>query len=254
MSNLHLKQILCLIPASFFITLPGHAAENGLSLGLGASYATSTYKNYDESTLPIPVINYDSDVFFIHSLTAGAYLYQDQYNVLQAAVSYYAQEFDPSDANDSQMKLLDKRSSTAMGGISYTFRSPLGNFTTSVAGDILDETSGGMLASAQYDYPIPFTQKLVVVPATGLKYTNSKLNQHYYGITARESALSGLAEYTPGSAVTPYFGLTLKYNVSDRLGAFVSSRYQILPTEIKDSPMVDSNHTIQTTAGISYQF
>lgn len=254
MSNLYLKQVLCLIPASCLITFPGYAAENGLSLGVGASYSTSVYKDYDENVFPLPLVNYDNNVFFIHGLSAGAYLYQDEYNVLQASVSYYAQEFDPDDANNSQMKLLDKRDGTAMGAVSYTFRSPLGNITSSLAIDVLDETDGGIMASAQYNYPIPFTQQLIIIPEVGIKYTNSDMNQHYYGVSSGESARSGLTAYDPGSAITPYFGVTFRYSVSDTLDAFVSSRYQVLPDEIQDSPMVDSSHTIQTIAGISYQF
>ncbi|WP_021019234.1 MipA/OmpV family protein [Vibrio gazogenes] len=255
MSNLYLKRVLCLIPASCLIAFPGYAAENsGFSLGLGAAYSTSTYKDYDEDVFPLPIVNYDNNVFFVHGLSAGAYLYQDEYNVLQASVSYYAQEFDPDDANNSQMKLLDKRDSTAMGAISYTYRSPLGNITSSLAIDVLDETDGGMIASAQYNYPIPFTQQLTIIPEAGIKYTNSDLNQHYYGVSSSESARSGLTNYDPGSALTPYFGVAFRYNVSDTLGAFIASRYQVLPDEIQDSPMVDSSHTIQTTAGISYRF
>ncbi|QMV16466.1 MipA/OmpV family protein [Vibrio spartinae] len=254
MSNLYLKQVLCLIPVSCLIAFPGYAAENDFSLGLGAAYSTSTYKDYDENVFPLPIVNYDNKVFFVHGLSAGAYLYQDEYNVLQASVSYYAQEFDPDDANNSQMKLLDKRDSTAMGAISYTFRSPLGNITSSLAIDVLDESDGGMIASAQYNYPIPFTQQLTIIPEAGIKYSNSDLNQHYYGVSSSESARSGLTAYDPGSAVTPYFGVAFRYNVSDTLSAFIASRYQVLPDEIQDSPMVDSSHTIQTSAGISYRF
>ncbi|MDW6093975.1 MipA/OmpV family protein [Vibrio rhizosphaerae] len=255
MSNSCLKKVLCIIPASCLIAFPGYsAAEDGLSLGLGVAYSKSVYKDYDENVVPLPLVNYDNNVFFVHGLSAGAYLYQDEWNVVQASVSYYAQSFDPDDANNSQMKLLDKRDGTAMGSIAYTYRSPFGNITSSLAIDILDETDGGMLASAQYNYPIPFTQQLVVIPEAGITYTNSDLNQHYYGVSASESARSGLTAYNPGSAITPYFGVTLKYSVSDTLGAFISSRYQMQPDEVQDSPMVASSHSVLTTAGISYQF
>jgi outer membrane protein len=254
MSNLSLKHAILLIPASCFFAHSSFAEENSFSLGLGAGFSASEYKDYDGGTSFVPLINYDSDFFFIHAYTAGAYLYRDQYNALQLAVSYYSHEFDPADTDNNQLKLLDSRYTTAMGGLNYIFSSPLGNFSTSIAGDLLDETDGGMLISAQYQYPMLLTQQVMAIPGIGATYTNADLNDYYYGISASESSRSGLAEYSPSSSITPYMGLTLKFNLSPAFDAFVSSRYQILPDEIKDSPMVDSDYKIQTTAGVSFRF
>ncbi|MCS6751739.1 MipA/OmpV family protein, partial [Proteus mirabilis] len=64
----------------------------------------------------------------------------------------------------------------------------------------------------------------------------------------------GLDEYRPGSSWTPYVEVSGHYQFDENWSAFAMGRIDLLPSEAKDSPMVDKKHTSILWTGVTYTF
>lgn len=228
------------------------ALADGLALGLSAGAAQSPYRETDPTVFPFPLISYDSDYLFFHGIKGGMHLWKDDVNQLDVFAAYDPRQFRPKDSDDRRMKLLDRRDSTAVAGVEYTLRTDFGHFNASVAGDVLDN-SDGISANAAYLYPITLND-WELVPKVGVRWDSKDQNKYYFGVSQRESQRSGLAAYDPQDSFTPYAELALRYHVTPAWTTFASARYEALPDEVKNSPMVDKDGVGLVSAGFSYKF
>ncbi|MDM3646372.1 MipA/OmpV family protein, partial [Proteus mirabilis] len=63
---------------------------------------------------PVPLVNYQSEIFFFATLAAGYFLWNSPKDQLSVVVHYYPQAFNPSDSDDEQMNNLNRRRDTVM--------------------------------------------------------------------------------------------------------------------------------------------
>ncbi|KAA9001349.1 MipA/OmpV family protein [Affinibrenneria salicis] len=222
------------------------------SLGLSAGVANSPYRETDPVAFPLPLVGYEGDILFFHGLKGGAHLWKDDVNQFDLFAAYDPRQFRPKDSDDLRMKRLDKRDSTALAGVEYTLRTHFGHFNASVAHDILDN-SDGIIANAAYMYPIKLND-WEIRPKIGVRWDSEDQNKYYFGVSQSESGRSGLAAYQPGDSFTPYAELAVHYHVSESWNTFVSARYESLPDEVKNSPMVDKSGVGVVSAGFTYTF
>ena len=75
-----------------------------LTLGASVIYAQSPYKGGQDRYLPVPVINYEGDDFWLRTLQGGYYLWKDQQDQLSLTLAGSAQEYDPGDNDLGNMK------------------------------------------------------------------------------------------------------------------------------------------------------
>ena len=228
------------------------AQANPLTLGASVIYSQSPYKSGQDRYYPIPVINYDGDSFYLHSLQAGYYLWKDKQDQLSLTVLGSPQNFDTDDVDDRAMKQLDNRHMTMMAGVAYRHQADWGIVRTTLAGDVLDN-SNGWLWDLTYLYRFNFGA-FSLTPGIGALWNSSNQNDYYYGISSSESQRSGLKHYDPDDSWSPYLELTGNWKINDNWNASVSGRYMRLSSEIKDSPMVDNNSQVLLWSGISYTF
>ncbi|AKJ42593.1 MipA/OmpV family protein [Pragia fontium] len=222
------------------------------SLGASAAIEMYPYKDVDNDVLPFPMIGYEGDNFFFRGAVAGTYLWKDAENQLSLDVYYSPLHFRPSKSDDHQMKQLDKRRSTMMGGIGYKHIADWGILRTSIAADMLN-TSNGLRAEGAYLYAFNI-DNLKLTPGVGVSWYSSNFNDYYYGISGHESRRSGLEQYNAGSSWSPYAELTANYRFNPNWSAFATGRYTRLDSEVKDSPMVDKSYTALIATGITYTF
>ncbi|WP_404997681.1 MipA/OmpV family protein [Erwinia amylovora] len=69
-------------------------------------YIHSPYKSGQDRFFPWPVIIYEGDIFYFHSLQAGFYLWKAAQDELSIPLSGSPQNFDRDSADDADMKLL----------------------------------------------------------------------------------------------------------------------------------------------------
>ncbi|QTF08620.1 MipA/OmpV family protein [Brenneria izadpanahii] len=222
------------------------------SLGLSAGAAESPYRKTDPVVFPLPLVGYEGDYLFYHGLKGGLHLWKDDANQFDVFAAYDPRQFRPKDSDDPRMKRLNRRDSTALAGVEYTLRTDFGHFNASVAGDVLDN-SDGITANAAYLYPIKLND-WEILPKVGVRWDSKDQNKYYFGVSRSESLRSGLPVYDPQDSFTPYAELAVRYNVTPAWVTFVSARYEALPDEVKNSPMVDKDGVGVISAGFSYAF
>ncbi|MEJ4044433.1 MipA/OmpV family protein [Erwinia sp. SLM-02] len=249
MNHFKLTALAAFLPLYFAAPV---AQANPLTLGASVIYSQSPYKSGQDRYYPVPIINYDGDSFYLNTLQAGYYLWKDSQDQFSLTVLGSPQNYDPDDADDGDMKSLNKRHMTMMAGFSYRHMADWGIVRTTLAGDVLDN-SNGIIWDLTYLYRFEFGQ-FSLTPGIGALWNSSNQNQYYYGISSAESDRSGLNRYDADDSWSPYLELTGGWKISDSWNATVSGRYVRLGDEIKDSPMVDKSSQVLLWSGISYTF
>ncbi|MGL4858697.1 MAG: MipA/OmpV family protein, partial [Enterobacteriaceae bacterium] len=138
------------------------AAVESPSLGLGVLVTPNPYKGDQDRVFPVPLVNYDSELFYIKGLGAGYYLWNEDNNKLSASLFYDTLHFTPGDSDNNAMKQLNKRHSTMLGGLRYQHQENWGTLRAMAGGDLLNN-SNGMLADFTYLYGIDMG-RLQVIP------------------------------------------------------------------------------------------
>lgn len=237
----------CLILASSSVPV----LADTLTIGAGTHYANTPYKKYNNHGEFMPVIMYDSDRFYIDDDVAGIYLVKNNSHEVDVGIGITDLEFNNNHANGA-MKKLRTRKITAMASLNYQYKTNVGNFFTSVAADILDRHNG-FTADASYEAPFRIGRFGMAIRG-GLQWQSSKYNKYYFGISREESQFTELPSYDPGSTVSPYIDAAAMYSISKNWGIFLTGRYERMPGEIKDSPMVSRSGNLVIESGITYSF
>lgn len=240
---------LCWIPAA---AQSASVPSVSLSVGLGAYFAASPYRNYTNPALPIPMLRFDGKSFYVHGATAGYRLYKTGEDEFSIVASPLWQRFLPQDTHDPRLQRLSERDISGSAGLAWRHHAAWGVLKASAQKEFTGH-GGGSVFDASYGYPL--TQgNLRMTPEVGAAYASSALNDYYYGVSPAEAASSGLPGYRPGGGTSPYLGIVASYQVSRSWVASAGLRYSILPKAIKDSPMVDSNHTESYFFALNYLF
>jgi outer membrane protein len=229
------------------------AQADEFSLGVGAMVTASPYVETQARVLPVPVLGYEGEHGYFRGLAGGVYLWNDERHTLSVNAYYLPLQYDPDDSDNGAMKRLDKRRSTLMAGMGYRYKHPgLGQLRLEISGDTLNN-SNGILGDIGYLYPITLGAWRLA-PGAGVTWTSGNHNDYYYGISASESARSGLAQYQPGSSWTPYVEMSVNYRFNENWRAFFIARGIALSSEVRNSPMVSDDVSGMLMTGASYVF
>lgn len=229
-------------------------AEQAKPVTLGASllYSQSPYKGGQDRYLPVPVINYEGEHFWLRSLQGGYYLWKDPQDQLSLTALGSPQQYDPDDNDLGDMKSLDKRRMTLMGGVEYRHQAEWGIVRTNLLGDLLGK-SDGIVWDLAYLYRFE-SGDFSLTPGIGAIWYSANQNRYYYGVSGHESARTGIDRYHPDDSWNPYVELSANYRLTDSWNAGLYGRYTRLADEVKDSPMVDRDSQISVWTGINYRF
>ncbi|MDR0805811.1 MAG: MipA/OmpV family protein [Enterobacteriaceae bacterium] len=228
------------------------AANAAFSVGASAAVEMYPYKGIDTDVRPFPMINYDGDRFYVRGIGAGVYLWKDASDQVSLDAYYSPLRFRPNKSDDHQMKQLDKRRATVMGGATYRHIASWGTIRTSVSADMLDNNDG-FRADGAYFYPVNLGD-WKLTPGIGMSWNSSDFNDYYYGVSGHEARRSGMRQYSASSSWSPYAELTANYKLASNWNTFVSGRYTQLDNEIKDSPMVNQSYSALFVTGVNYSF
>ena len=249
MNHFKFSALAVLLPLGFSAAV---AQANPLTVGASVIYSQSPYKSGQDRYYPFPIVNYDGDSFYLRSLQAGYYLWKDPQDQLSLTVLGSPQNFNPDDTRDKQLKSLDKRHMTMMGGLAYRHTADWGIIRTVLAADMLDN-SDGYLWDLTWLYRFQFGQ-FSLTPGIGALYSSENQNDYYYGVSKSESRRSGLRSYDADDSWNPYLELTAAWAINQQWNATFSGRYTRLGSEVKNSPMVDNDSQVTIWTGIGYTF
>ncbi|KLN96746.1 MipA/OmpV family protein [Moellerella wisconsensis] len=235
-----------LLSASSFA---GTWSIGGSVLAQASPYKGIKAKDY---VTPVPVINYDSENFYFHTLAVGYYLWNDKVDQLSLDAHYYPQFFKPKDNDDHDMRQLDRRRDTVMAGFTYKHNAQWGTLRAIASGDILG-VSNGLRGDFAYLYGF-HGDKWSIMPGAGIVWTSKNQNNYEYGISSKESRNSGLSRYKAGDSWTPYLELQANYRFNQDWSVFAVGRVDRLSNEVKDSPMVNKSVSGIVWSGVTYTF
>lgn len=86
-------------------------------------------------------------------------------------------------------------------------------------------------------------------------WANAKSNQTYYGITAPQSATTGLAAYSASSGIAnSAAGLLWSYDLNAKWMLQGSFEGRLLSSDLRNSPLVQTRKGHYATLGLAYQF
>ena len=127
----------------------------------------------------------------------------------------------------------------------------LGNFHLTLDGsaDVLGEHDGYELTLS--GALVMSADRWEVVPELKATWESEALLNHYFGVRTLE-ALPGRPAYMPGSAVTWTAILDTSYRITPRWYVSASASFEVLPDEIRNSPLVDKDTTWRVNLGIAY--
>lgn len=249
MNTFKLSAFMLLSPA-LVTAFTAHA--DPLSLGASVIYAQSPYRGGQDRYLPVPVINYEGENFWFRSLQGGYYLWKDPQDQLSLTLLGSPQEYKPSDNDLGDMKGLDKRRMTLMGGLTYRHTAEWGILRTALLGDVLNN-SNGMIWDLTYLYRFQLGD-FSLTPGIGAMWNSANQNRYYYGVSGHESARTGISRYNPDDSWSPYVELTASYQIATQWNIGITGRYTRFDSEIKDSPMIDKSGQATLWTGVSYSF
>ncbi|GAA5113513.1 MipA/OmpV family protein [Orbus sasakiae] len=247
-----MKKVLTTLSIFSTLTISSVASASDVSLGIAGGLIDSPYKGYGAVYDAIPYVYYDDGLFYVNGLSAGAYAYNDNDQAVTLGINYLVLQFDPKKSDDEQLKQLKKRNSTLLAEVGYSLSTKWGDFATKVGADVLNE-SNSVIVNANYSYPI-YGENWSITPKIGLNWTNSSHNNHYFGVSHKESARSELAYHDADSAITPYIELSGQYMFTENINAFVGVRIDKLTSDAANSPMIAHSTVASVFGGVAYTF
>lgn len=222
-----------------------------LGLGVGVLTNNSPYRGAKSwNVQPIPAISYIGDRIQILGLTAQCGILDWGNFALAATANYRFGAYREKDS--SYLQGMGNRKDTILGGLALQYKLPDGfKLSAGYEHDILDRAGGG---TGHFGVAKAFQQNLLTIsPKISLNWLTDKLADYEYGVSAVQARLDRTA-YHPGDAVNLEVGVTLFRELYKNWQIILSSSVVFLPSNIKDSPIVDQSHVFKSFAAVTRRF
>lgn len=238
---------------------PPMAKPQGLSVGLGVAGSTGVYIGEKTEVIPVPVISYESDRFFVRGLTAGAQVYAERFFAVNAITSVNMMNLDVDDLSASNLSAkninksqLEDRDRSVDLGLEGIVRLPYGIFSMQAVNDIGGASDGAELRF-NYQYLWRMNPQLTLIPNLGLDWLSDKRANYYYGTLGAEVA-RGIEAYQPDNVFIPHVSLGANYKLTDKLSFSGVAMQKFLPDDVKKGPLIDKSSSTNFYMGVSYKF
>jgi len=257
----HLTLTLAALSAATLATASAFAQEMPprWGLGLGTVISANPYAGRGTRVTPFPLITYDSERLFFRGITGGVHLYENDWLELDGIVQARLDGFDADDLgvpelaeNGINRDLLEDRDDSLDAGFTAEIEGRYGEIELRVLADVTG-ASEGFEASFEYGYPIELTKNLTLTPQAGVSWMSKDMTQYYYG-TLDEEVARGVRLYRPDAAAIPEIGIGLEYQFAKRWMVIGNVSYKSLPSEIGDSPLLESDHSASVLIGVLRAF
>lgn len=242
--------------ACFIAALPAQAQDAaqrsdrlGWRLGALALVRDGGYVGDGSRTLVVPAIGYEGETFFFRGLQVGWHAWHQDGLQVDLVAQARLEGFDARDIPIAGLE--DRRESIDVGAVATLSGDP-GRLEFTALTDALNRSGGHELA-LNYGYPFSFG-RVRVMPKVGVRWWSRDLADYYYGIRPQEVARGAPAVYAPSSALVPEIGLNVVAPLSRQWGLWGAVRYQRLPSDIADSPLVSKSSASTLLVGVTYVF
>lgn len=228
-----------------------YAADNDrMKLGAGAAVIPRFQGSDEYRVQPVPLIDFQKGRFFARTGDGiGLNIYQTPGFTVGAGVNWMT-GYRSKDVPDGIGKL-----SNALGGKLFVSTRLADAVLTLSVTQAMTKSERGLLANARVSYPYSVTERLKVIPSVSVNWVNAKYMDSYFGVSAGQSAASGLGQYSPSAGfkdaslrLGASYDLNKKWSVTGAVGV---SR---LLGDAADSPLVQRKTQLQSVIGVVYTF
>lgn len=229
-------------------------------VGLAAVLSDSPYAGEGTRVIPIPLITYQGENFYLRGITAGWTFVRSESFELSALTKLRFDGFEVKDLGRKELanngidyRLLEDRDIALDAGLGMEWSGDAGEIEIELLSDVTD-VSGGQEVSIQYGYPIRLAGGMFT-PNVGATWLSEDNANYYYG-TLDEEVARGVVNYKPDAVTIPHVGFAYFRPVGDKWAMMAWVKYSMLPDEIKDSPFIerDTDGTASVLVGISRGF
>ena len=245
-----------LAAACFLGVFSAHAQQtsqrpdtNGWQLGAIALVRSGGYINDANRTLVVPAVGYEGNHVFLRGLRLGWHAWRQKGMQLDIVAQARLEGFN---ARDIPIAGLESRRESMDVGAVLTVSGVVGRLEFIALTDALNR-SGGQELALSYGYPIA-VGRVRITPKVGVLWWSNDLADYYYGIRPVEVARGAPAIYTVSSALVPELGVNVIASLTRRWTLWGALRYQRLPAEISNSPLVSKSSASTLLVGASYAF
>ena len=241
--------VFTLCDSSFAATSNAAGRQQAFTLGLGAVFSSNPYRGADSEFIPLPLLTYEGERFFVRGTNAGYHLLKKPGLTLSLLGNYRMAGYDSSDS--AFLQGMADRDGTLEAGLQASLSTPLGRFRATVLSDILDEHNGHE-AKLTFSKRLP-VQNHFVSPFVSVIWQSGQLVDYYYGVRATEATIARPA-YEVDSSILMQLGLMTNYMLNEQWS--LSGRIAVtrLADEISDSPIIKDELVTGAFVGIGYRF
>ncbi|MGB2579567.1 outer membrane scaffolding protein for murein synthesis (MipA/OmpV family) [Elusimicrobium simillimum] len=150
------------------------------------------------------------------------------------------------------MRYLDNRYAAITAGLESIAWGKYGIVKLNVSADALGNS--GFQGKASYMLMQNIGKSIVIFPEAGLRYYSNKHNRYFFGVSQEESLNTGFNQYSPSASITPYVGVSAVVSINKNVKSVLMGHYGILPSKIKDSPIVDKDKELSFYINLTYEF
>ena len=119
---------------------------------------------------------------------------------------------------------------------------------------VTGDDTGGLVRLA-VDHTLQLTPHAKLVTSLGTAYASSDYMQTYFGVSAAQSAASGLPQFNTSAGFKDVsIGATATIDLDPRWTLYLTGRYSRLIGEAADSPVIETENGFFGGAGLSYKF
>ncbi len=254
---------LCIPTLAFAEKQPQRPAQTGkpqgLSVGLGAVGSSGIYIGEKTEIIPVPVIAYESERFFVRGLSAGAALYGDRVFSVNAIANVNMMNLDVGELSTRQLAekgiskaQLEDRDRSVDLGVEASMRKPYGIISAQALHDVGGASEGAELR-LNYQYFWQIDPRLSLIPNVGVEWLSDKRANYYYGILNSEVA-RGVDAYRPDQVFIPHVSLGANYVINEKVNVFGVAMQKFLPNKVQDGPLVDQSSQTNFYMAVNYKF
>lgn len=150
---------------------------------------------------------------------------------------------------------IEDRDSGLLGGVRLDYPMLGGTASLALQTDITDESDGQrVVAGWQKPFFDSDPSKWIFTAGFQIEWVSDDYANYYYGITAEEAAVSSFDEYIVDSTVQPSLTIGGYYNFSEKWQFIYNMEYQLLASDVEDSPIVKDSSALSGVLGIVYLF
>jgi outer membrane protein len=224
--------------------------DDHITIGIGGLYAPAYHGADDYRFQPLPLVDVKWGRFFVNLQDGvGANLLDSEHVTIGVGLTPVG-GYRAKDAPDGIGKL-----SLGLGGRGFVKLRQGGFEATLGATKIITGNTEGVIADASLAYPITASDKLMLIPSIGTTWGDRKHSNRYFGVTAAQSAASGLPQYRAGSGlIDAKAELAVVYRLTDRIGVMAMGGVSSLLGDAKDSPIVYHKTRPYGVFAVTYSF